>query len=597
MLSQKFKNFKISLQKFKDFLKPLKVFFGKGEKIAIIDAKFLWLVLMNGLTYALLYVDDFVAFLFKAFVWNFGLFFCVLYPCAIFKQSLCKVILNALFWVSFAVCVINLFLFINFNTFLDPVALQIFFATNTREASEFIGFYTGTSSIVVILIFLAFTLLAFLSKFSLKVPKRLCLLIILISIVPLSSNVIRASYNKTADKTLLLHFTRVFSKGYSEQMNFIKEYRNLSQRLDLMLAKKLTRERERERDENLTQEKSYISQSKQIPKIILIIGESTQRNYMQIYGYDLPTTPNLNELVRAENLFIFDDVISPKTSTSATLQLVLTFSNYENSHILPWYEQMNLIDAMKLLGYETFWLSNQEQISIYGNVAEAIAKRANLSRFSTTLSSLDTRKDEILLKMFDELMLAGSKQFIVFYLMGTHSSYKRRYPSEFAKFNREILRQKGLDEFYGSQKPLNSKQLQTRAEYANAVLYNDFVVSEIMQKFKDDEAIVFYLSDHGDEVYDTRNFAGHGAANRYTLEIPFMIYLSDKFKAAHPQILACIEAAQQKPFMSDNFIHALFDLLGIECVELDKSLSLFNGDFNATRPRIIGGKDYDKVLK
>ena len=49
--------------------------------------------------------------------------------------------------------------------------------------------------------------------------------------------------------------------------------------------------------------------------------------------------------------------------------------------------------------------------------------------------------------------------------------------------------------------------------------------------------------------------------------------------------------------MSDNLMHALFDLLDIECVELDKTLSLFSDEFNDKRVRLIDGKDYDKDLK
>ena len=319
---------------------------------------------------------------------------------------------------------------------------------------------------------------------------------------------------------------------------------------------------------------------------------------MQIYGYDLPTTPNLNELQNSQNLFVFDDVISPATATAPTLKLVLTFSNHENSFIAPWYEQMNIIDAMNLLGYQSIWISNQELISIYGNVAEVIAKRATVQHFSNRKIGGENYKDEILLKMFDDLTLQNSRQFIVFHLMGTHMGYNQRYPSEFAKFNSDDLREKGLDKIHTKDAiTLTNSQLKTRAEYANAVLYNDFVVSEIMQKFKDDEAIVFYFSDHADEVYDKDDFAGHNQPNRYSLEIPFMLYLSDKFKAAHPDIVAKVQAAQHKPFMTDNFIHALFDLLDIECVELDKTLSLFSDEFNATRPRIVGGRDYDKELK
>ena len=323
---------------------------------------------------------------------------------------------------------------------------------------------------------------------------------------------------------------------------------------------------------------------------------------MQIYGYDLPTTPHLNELVKSQNLFVLNDIISPQTHTSLVLEKLLTFANYENN-ATPWYHQMNLIDAMNLLDYKSFWLSNQEQISIYGNVAEVIAKRASVRHFSNvTLSERLNTKDEILLQMFDELkpkINANENQFIIFHLMGTHGGYNERYPKEYEKFSTQMMREKGLDKFYKSDKKLNNSQLKIRVEYANAVLYNDFVVSELMKRFADDESIVIYLSDHGDEVFDYRDFVGHtwNYVSRFMVEIPFMIYMSDTFKARHPDIVTKVQKAQHKPFMSDNLMHALFDLLDIECVELDKTLSLFNDKFNATRPRIVGGKDYDKELK
>ncbi|MGI0440398.1 sulfatase-like hydrolase/transferase [Helicobacter himalayensis] len=92
------------------------------------------------------------------------------------------------------------------------------------------------------------------------------------------------------------------------------------------------------------------------PLVILIIGESTQRNYLNLYGYPLPTTPKLNALRDSQNLFVFSDVISPATHTDESLRKVLTFSNYENEQI-PWYKQMNIIDTMKMLVLKHFGLA------------------------------------------------------------------------------------------------------------------------------------------------------------------------------------------------------------------------------------------------
>ena len=320
---------------------------------------------------------------------------------------------------------------------------------------------------------------------------------------------------------------------------------------------------------------------------------------MSLYGYKLPTTPHLDALKASQNLFEFDDVISSSTATSVNLMRILTFSNVENA-ATPWFKQMNLINAMKLLGYKTTFLSTQEPVSLYGNAQQAIAQHADIFDYAR-LHRLEKQRDERVLEMYKRLDKGdGREEMLIFHLMGTHTSYKVRYPSEFDKFSISDLRENGLDGYTSGAKKgvsLNFKQARNRTRYLNAVLYNDFVVSEIMQHFANDEAIVFYLSDHGDEVYDTRNFAGHGEPNRYSLEIPFMIYMSERFKTAHPHIVARVQASQHKPFMSDNLMHALFDLLGIECVELDKRLSLFSDEFNASRARMVGEKDYDKDLK
>lgn len=348
--------------------------------------------------------------------------------------------------------------------------------------------------------------------------------------------------------------------------------------------------------------------------MILIIGESTQRNYLNLYGYPLPTTPKLNALRDSQNLFVFGDVISPATHTDESLRKVLTFSNYENEQI-PWYRQMNIIDTMKIAGFKTFWLSNQEPISIYGNSPQAIAKRADYLAYTSWADSYTAGvlKDEKILELLESIPNSqNSNQFFVFHLMGTHGGYNARYPNTFERFNHQSLKHAGLDSlapFWGQMPassspavnltPLTETQSTLKAQYLNAVLYNDFVVSEIIKRFEDKEAIVFYLSDHGDEVYDFRDFVGHSFSmvSRYMVEVPFMIYVSDSLKKSHPHLVERITQAQNLPFMSDDFLHSFFDLLEIQVADLQPQRSIFNEKFDKSRTRIMYGKDYERDLK
>lgn len=320
---------------------------------------------------------------------------------------------------------------------------------------------------------------------------------------------------------------------------------------------------------------------------------------MSLYGYPLPTTPHLDTLAQDGHLFIFTDTIAPHAYTDAALAKILTFSHYENSQI-PWFYQNNIVDIAKTAGYQTYWISNQEAISIYGNAPQTIAKRSDILKYvSVTDSYTSFTHDEQLLSILSALPQTEKESFYVIHLMGTHSDYQSRYSKNFEIFTHQTLADAHQNTMIDST-PLNKKQSTIRAQYLNAVAYNDFVVSSIIEQFSNDEAIIFYISDHGEEVYDTRDYAGHGdiMISKHNLEIPFMIYVSPKLAQKYPDLMDKIHKAQHLPFMSDDFIHAFLDLIGIQTKDFIPQRSLFNDAFDPNRVRIVGGtRDYDKELR
>lgn len=76
-----------------------------------------------------------------------------------------------------------------------------------------------------------------------------------------------------------------------------------------------------------------------------------------------------------------------------------------------------------------------------------------------------------------------------------------------------------------------------------------------------------------------------------------MIFVSDKFKAKYPYIVKKIESSVNRPFMNDDFLHALSDILGIKTKDSDATRSIFNENFNSKRKRMVLRVDYDKELK
>ena len=136
----------------------------------------------------------------------------------------------------------------------------------------------------------------------------------------------------------------------------------------------------------------------------------------------------------------------------------------------------------------------------------------------------------------------------------------------------------------------------------NATLYNDYVVNSILNKFTDDYCIVFYFSDHGEEVYELRNFMGHGSAMdspnaNYQLRVPLMVWMSPSYKQANPQMCEKLNRAKHYPICMDDIGHTLLNVAGITCKGFAPTRSFINDNFNKDRDRIVMNSiDYDKTL-
>ena len=329
-------------------------------------------------------------------------------------------------------------------------------------------------------------------------------------------------------------------------------------------------------------ERISIANSNSIGKIVIVLGESSQRGHMQIYGYSRDTNPLLSHFSN-QNLLVFDDVVSPHAQTTFSVRKIFTFSHYENERDKPWYQQTNLIPIMEKSGYMTLWISNQQQIAVNGN---SVGEIANLSQKSIFVSNDSRGFDERVLSPLQKELLQNQQQFFVIHLMGAHGWYGDRYPNNFTKFDTLDIDQKS----------------RAIALYDNAILYNDYVLNEIFKRFSFSDSLVIYISDHGEEVYEGGEFAGHvdTRINRFMVEIPMLVYVSDIFIQKHPKIYEKLKNSVHRSYMGDDLIHTILDIAGIQTPDFDPTRSIVNEKFNDQRQRIvggIGGKDYDKELR
>lgn len=311
-----------------------------------------------------------------------------------------------------------------------------------------------------------------------------------------------------------------------------------------------------------------------IPKVIFILGESTSRHHMQFYGYDLPTTPNLSRREQAGELTAFSSVTSPHAGTMAVMRTLFSF--YDNDAAGMWYDYGNIFDILRESNVHTVWLSNQESSGFYGSIGRTLASRCDEQAFTSHLAhtiDLSERYDEEVLPLLDDALAGDGRtdaepqsDFIVVHLMGAHEDFKRRYPASFARFT-------AADETGGVRDDAAASQI--RAEYDNAVLYDDYIVDAIIRRVEDQDALVIFLSDHGEEVNDIRDLVGHGdESSAWQRDIPMVIWTSAKFRVHHPEDVRRICAAKEHAWQSDEMIHTLLDLMKICVPQYEKEKSL-----------------------
>ena len=334
---------------------------------------------------------------------------------------------------------------------------------------------------------------------------------------------------------------------------------------------------------------SPAAQKPRVKNIILIIGESLQRGHMSLYGYGIETTPLLESLEASGNLIKFSDTISPYATTNQVLMRLLNFSNYESERQKAWFRSLSIIDMFGLSGYRTFWISNQEAFGAHALSAKSAADRADGETFLSKSNLYETvriKPDGALLPLINQAKAGQSKRnFYVIHLIGNHMDYSLRYPEGFGKFSEADVKAK-----------LTSDQKKVVAYYDNSVLYNDFVINEIFKIFSAEDSLIVYLSDHGENLYENGRL-GHGMESRFSYEIPLLFIASREFLTANAELWQKLEAAKDKPFMSDDLAHLIADIIGAAPLEFDERKSPIRADFNASRKRIVGESDYDEKLK
>lgn len=480
-----------------------------------------------------------------------------------------------------------------FCIYRQEFSQSVFFVmseSNLQETSEYLQQYFSITLLITLIIYslIAFWLWTHVRPFHVKYTKRLLLgfLIIFLTVILPFFNCLLIK-NKNVDGSVKYIVSKMettlpwqllisFNKYHQQLTNMhalLKHYESVPPILNLS-------------DSNGNMPRT----------LVLVIGESTTRTRMSLYGYERNTTPLLDQLYQQDkNLIKFNDVITSRPYTIEVLQQVLTFADEHHPDL--YLQSPSLLQIMKQAGYKTYWITNQQTMTARNTMLTMFSQQADKQFYLNNDRNQNSRQyDEVVLEPFKQVLNdQDEKKFIIVHLLGTHMNYRYRFPEQYKRFTSAP---KNFN--------LDNKELEHYNNYDNAQSYNDFVVTQLIHTFANSKpnGFLLYFSDHGEDVYESPSHDVLGRNEKAPTEpmytIPFLLWISPQWQQTHA---VNYQQYTNRKYSTADFIHTWSDLAGLNYNLYEPSKSLVNPAFVETT-RWIGDPnaknglhDFDKLFR
>jgi len=459
-------------------------------------------------------------------------------PFIFFKKLFRRLYFSVVFLLLYSLSILDFLHVVIFKSRANSSSYFSVFNSNQNETLEFVSDYSSFNVIISLIVFILIPFVSYIiyEKVKSRLIFRAMKVIFFFLFITSAFISIKRSDAEMYKEISAIKLSEEYA-NYKKEIHLLNEYSQDKSHLKVVAN-------------NIATPETYI----------FIIGESTSKFHMQLYGYERETTPELQKL--REELILFNNIKSAHVHTIESLKDVFVLKDSTDN-----FTQNTLIDCFNSGGYSTFWLSNQSYLGENETPISAIAKNTTQQVYinSSNSSSLD---ENLLPKLKSILNKNFRKKVIFIHLMGTHLSYQDRYPVAFNVFKDDNI------SIFGEHADSYINQ------YDNAVLYNDYVVSEIIKTAKNINGIaaVTYFSDHGDEVYDFRNFHGHSGAikSKYMTNVPFFIWGNEQFNSSKKELLKNSKQNINNPLTLKNFNHTIQDLFEVKSSLYQKRKSYFN---------------------
>lgn len=366
---------------------------------------------------------------------------------------------------------------------------------------------------------------------------------------------------------------------------------------------------------------------------VLVLGESAAKRHWSAYGYERATTPFADRLRRSSeagwNTVFWENARTDSVMTNQVVSEALSFCPGDRAgseFFMPSPKEfLPFLAVMRAQGFETSWISNSNVFNLFdaGSLfayASAERKAFTVKTASDLASTVDDPRmkrqaakrrskrlfdgehgnggkgsvhdgskgpvyDGELLPLLEEaLARPAPKKFIVLHLRGSHLIYNYRYPPYESFFSRTPDRPVPSESWTEAFRTEPNHERRARRFFVNAyddsIRYTDKILSKIWERIQTTEtpiAWMLYFSDHGEDVYDTRNISWRSPSNPTPsmTEIPLFGLFSDEWSRRISQDVELDGTRpvnlRYMPYMLASLTGVRVDRVGDRRIDMSKS--------------------------
>lgn len=290
--------------------------------------------------------------------------------------------------------------------------------------------------------------------------------------------------------------------------------------------------------------------------VIMIIGETARAKNLGINGYERETTPLLSQ---EKNVASLPFVHTRFGATHLCVPYMLTRADSARADLM--YQERSFIDVFKRGGYAAAWIANQEKVGTYAYFMDEADTTIWINSGKSVYVTTEWLDDDMLPHI--ENLLAGNgegynRRLLVLHTIGSHWYYNGHFTKEYERW--KPLTDSKVTSCNTSEQMFNS--------YDNTILFSDHFWHEVINKVRQRNAIIFYLSDHGENLGEDGKWL-HACDHPALRNPACWIWYSDIWAEQYPDKVRKLQTRKGDYHDAAFLFHSIIDAADIQadCVE------------------------------